>query len=391
MKKINLLLSLLFLFGLTGFYACKKKAAETNAGESKTLNRAVTPFPTLPAIFTVPTFNREPIASGGVVVKKFTFPVGSEDLLNVSKVLMYVRLNCPAGGCPPWDVFAIVRLMKSNGNDAKTYGYELGRWITPYGKDNSSIISTFNTGWVIDVTDFRSLLVGDVTLETRAEVWSGTWQVSIDFEYIKGTPEYKYSTVLPIMEYNTWSTSGIAFGKGTVTTNSYNGKQTGFSIQMPANAEKTSFRTIISGWGHAQPFAQGERGFAEWAFRTHRVNINDAPTFTHDMGSLGCETNPKVVKLQAGNWKGNRAGWCPGMDVPVRTDILTNPRAGQIFNFNYVLQEDQWNPANMTEKWRDSGIVAPGNEPGAYYALSSYIVVQSNTPITTQPVVSNRQ
>ena len=103
------------------------------------------------------------------------------------------------------------------------------------------------------------------------------------------------------------------------------------------------------------------------------------------MGSLNCGTNPKVVKNQAGNWTGNRAGWCPGMEVPVRTNVLPNPKAGQTFNFNYVLHETDWNTSNMAEKWRDNGV----NTQGAYYAVSSYVVVQSNTPITA-PVVTAR-
>jgi hypothetical protein len=377
MKRINLILSFLLLLGSTGFYACKKNARELEAGKAKmeTSNASGTALATN---FTIKTFNKEPIANAAVVSKKFTFPAGSED---VTKILMHVYLTCPTGGCPPWDVFANLKLMKSNGDDTKTYGYELGRWITPYGKDNTSIPG----GWVIDVTDFRSLLIGEVTLETRAEVYSGTWQFSVDFEYFTGTPQYKYSTVVPVIEYNAWSTSGITFGKGIVTANSYNGKQMGFSIQMPSNAEKTSFRSIISGWGHAQPLAQGGRGFAEWAFRKHQLNIDDTPTFWHDMASLGCGTNPKVVKNQGGNWTGNRAGWCPGMEVPVRTDVLATPKAGQTFNFNYVLQEDQWNPSDMMSKWRDNDAV-----PGAYYALSTYLVVQSNTPIANKPIVTNR-
>jgi len=274
-------------------------------------------------------------------------------------------------------------LMKSNGDDNKTYGYELGRWITPYGKDNTSIPG----GWVIDVTDFRSLLIGDVTLETRAEVWSGTWEVSIDFEFQRGTPTYKYSAVVPIMQYNDWSWTGINFGKGTVTANNYNGKQTGFNISgMPSNIERTSFRSIISGWGQAYPAAPGGRRFAEWAFRKHGISIDDSPTFVHDMNGLGCAVNPKVVKNQAGNWTPDRAGWCPGLEVPVRTNVLASPKAGGSFTFNYVLQEDQWNPNNLTEKWRDNGV----DTGGAYYALSTYMIIESNSPISGSPVVSNR-
>lgn len=367
------------LAGAMGFYACTKNNVET-AAEAPAAALQNSAKAGITQNTTIRTFDREPIAGAAVVSKTFKFP---DTTANVKRILLHVYLNCPSGGCPPWDVYANIRLMNSKGDSSRTYGYELGRWITPYGKDNTSIPG----GWVIDVTDFRSLLTGDVTLQTRAEVYSGTWLVTADFELIAGTPDYLYSAVAPVMQYNDWSTgaSPVTFGKGTVTANAYNGKQTGFKIQVPSNAQQTSFRTTISGWGHAQPYATGSRGFAEWAFRKHHINIDDIKTFTHDMGSLGCGTNPKVVKNQGGNWTGNRAGWCPGMEVPVRTDMLADAKAGKTLHFNYVLQEDGWNTANMAEKWRDNGV----NKDGAYYAVSTYVVVQSNTPLTA-PVVSNR-
>ncbi|MGE8241452.1 MAG: hypothetical protein ACN6PD_02005, partial [Sphingobacterium sp.] len=104
------------------------------------------------------------------------------------------------------------------------------------------------------------------------------------------------------------------------------------------------------------------------------------------MNGLGCAVNPKVVKNQAGNWTPDRAGWCPGLEVPVRTNVLASPKAGGSFTFNYVLQEDQWNPNNLTEKWRDNGV----DTGGAYYALSTYMIIESNSPISGSPVVSNR-
>ncbi|ASZ09694.1 hypothetical protein KTO58_27515 [Chitinophaga pendula] len=360
-------------------YACQKTAKDT-LPDAKNATGKLLAQAAITQDQTIRTFDKEQIANGGTSTKTFQFPA---DYSNTKQILMHVYLDCPSGGCPAWDVFANIKLVSANSNPNKKYNYELGRWITPYGKNNSTIPG----GWVIDVTDFRSLLVGGVELQTRAEVWSGTWLVTIDFEFKAGTPEYAYSAVAPIMQYCDWSTgsSTITFGKGSVTANAYNGKQTGFSIKLPDNVKKTAFRTIISGWGHAQPYAPGSRGFAEWAFRTHQIKINDVNTFQHDMGSLGCSTNPKVVKNQGGNWTGNRAGWCPGMEVPVRSNVLSNPNAGQTFNFNYALQEDQWNTQNMAEKWRDNG----ANPDGAYYAVSSYVVIQSNTPLT-DPVVTNR-
>ena len=44
------------------------------------------------------------------------------------------------------------------------------------------------------------------------------------------------------------------------------------------------------------------------------------------MGPIGCASNP--VSPQNGNWEPNRAGWCPGMEVPVRINKFNNNLSG---------------------------------------------------------------
>jgi hypothetical protein len=66
------------------------------------------------------------------------------------------------------------------------------------------------------------------------------------------------------------------------------------------------------------------------------VKINGSNTFSHYLGPIGCATN--LVQPQSGNWSPDRAGWCPGMEVPVRSDIFSNSFAGQNFNYEYVFQ-----------------------------------------------------
>ncbi|GAL65768.1 hypothetical protein [Jejuia pallidilutea] len=69
---------------------------------------------------------------------------------------MYVKLTCPDVGCDEWDVFANVKIKDQvSGED-----YELARYITPYWNDNSQL----DRGFEFDVTDFKSLLTGEVEL-----------------------------------------------------------------------------------------------------------------------------------------------------------------------------------------------------------------------------------
>ena len=139
------------------------------------------------------------------------------------------------------------------------------------------------------------------------------------------------------------------------------------SIELPSNTESAHLRTLISGWGHATPYDPGGRPCAEWCYRTHHIKINGTNTFQHYLGPIGCASNP-INNQSPGNWTPDRAGWCPGMVVPVRTNALDNALSS--FNFEYDFED-----------WTNDG--ANGD---AYYATSTYLVVKSNTPISAAVV-----
>ena len=88
------------------------------------------------------------------------------------------------------------------------------------------------------------------------------------------------------------------------------------------------------------------------------------------MGPIGCAANP-INNQNPGNWTPDRAGWCPGMVVPVRKDDLGTTYSGSSFTFEYDLED-----------WASDG--AGGN---AFYATSTYVVVKSSTPLTS-PIVN---
>src|SRR5690606_16661632 len=185
-----------------------------------------------------------------------------------------------------------------------------------------------------------------------------TYSVEFDFEH--GTSDYKYSAVVPVIQYNKSSIDGVPYGT-TFDTNKFDLTK---SINIPAGAEVAYLRTIISGWGHATPNDDGGRGCAEWCFRTHHININGAQAFEHDLKGIGCAQNP-INNQAPGNWRPDRAGWCPGMAVPVRFDNIQKSLFGSSFNFEYQFQD-----------WTNNG-----SNGKAYYAISTFVVVKSNEPI----------
>lgn len=306
----------------------------------------------------IKTFNKVKNAFGDGLSQSaegtFTLPA---DVSNVKTIKMFVKNECPNKTCDEWDRYANVYVKD------KTSGtwYEIGRFITPYWVGTEKL----PRGLEIDVTDFKSLLNGNTELKIYTETWLAKGrEYSVDFDFVYGTPDYKYSAVIPVIQYNKSSIDGVPYGKAHSLKLKKN-------IQLPANTESAYLRTIVSGWGHATPYDAGGRGCAEWCFRTHSVAINNVSTFQHQLGATGCASNP-INNQSPGNWSPDRAGWCPGMAVPVRINALSSSLFGNTFSYEYKFQN-----------WTNNG----GNGD-AFYAISTFVIAKSNSPINS-PIVTD--
>lgn len=345
MKKVSYLVALLAVAATISLQGCKDdKVVEED------------PEPEVVKVETIEykTFEKERIAFGGghkqTVEKQFDLHPSEK---NIDSIKMFVILDCPQGGCNIWDVYANIKVK----DPATDQWYEIGRYITPYGVDNSAI----DKGFEIDVTDFKSLLHGKVDLRARIETWGADgWELTVNFEVTTGKPDYQYYAVAPVLMYDQWSTSGVPYG--IAHTNDLTK-----TIELPSGAEEAVLRTIISGWGHATPTDPDGRPCAEWCYRTHQIKLDNGVAFKHLMGPLGCGSNP--INNQRGNWQPDRAGWCPGMAVPVRVNSLDKKYFDKPFSFEYAYED-----------WTADGGNTSGN-PGAYYATSCFVIVKSNNPI----------
>ena len=280
-----------------------------------------------------------------------------DDLSEIQQIKMYLQIDCPSTGCDDWDRFANVKVKdQATGN-----WYEIARYITPYWVGTQQL----QRGLEFDVTDFKSFLKDNVELRIYIENWTTKADiVSIDFDYIVGTPDYENYEVAEVLSLHSNSISGVPYG---VTHNLDLEK----SIQIPSDSENIQFRTVISGWGHATPYDADGRPCAEWCFRTHDIKINGSNTFQHSLGPIGCSANP-INNQNPGNWQPDRAGWCPGMAVPVRMNSLDTSYSGSTISFEYDFED-----------W-----TSDGNGGNAFYAISTYIIVKSNSEITA-PVVTD--
>ena len=282
---------------------------------------------------------------------------------NIEGIKMYIRLECPSGGCDPWDRFANILVKNSNSNQ----WYEMARHITPYGVGNSQL----TRGLEVDVTDFKSLLSGNVELKIYAETWVASgWVISLEFDYLAGNPDYKYYQITPVIQFNRNSLSGVPYGGENGNTQLDKEKfDLTKTISVGSNIKSAHFRTIISGWGHATPADSDGRACAEWCFRTHKIKINNVDKFSHYMGPIGCGNNP--ISNQGGNWAPDRAGWCPGMVVPLRLDKFDTDLSNTDINFEYYFQP-----------WTNNFVGTPGyNNKNAYNAISTFIVLKSDQEI----------
>lgn len=308
------------------------------------------------------TFSQTRIGFGaGLSQAKISTFTLNDDNTNVKSIKMFISLDCPSVGCNIWDVYANISV-----KDKKTEKwFELGRYITPYGVDTSQL----TRGIEIDVTEFKSLLKGQVELRGFIETWGADgWNLSVEFDFEEGVPDYPYYGVSEVIAYNDWSLGGVPYGSST----------TGFdlkkSIAIPSNAFSSHLRTVISGWGHATPADSDGRGCAEWCFRTHQILIDNEPMFIHELKPIGCGSNK--INPQRGNWAPDRAGWCPGMAVPPRVDKFARSNSNVTLEFEYDFED--WVTDGGTQS----------SQKGAFYAISTYVVVKSKTPIEA-PVVSN--
>jgi hypothetical protein len=332
------------------FAGLKTGKITADASGAKTVEMSLSATAQELKVFSYQTFNQQRLAFGGGYEQSNTqtFTLHG-DVSKVSKVLMYVKLRCPIGGCNAWDVFANILVKAPNGEF-----WEIGRYITPYGIDNSKLAN----GFVIDVTDFKSLLQNKTELKAYIETWgSDGWLLSVNFEFFEGIPEFPYSSVSRVIQFNKNSLEGVPYGEDASLFDLTK------TINLPANAAKSHLRTVITGWGHAGPNDSDGRPCAEWCYRTHYVKIDGSNRFEHALKPIGCGKNK--VSGQLGNWQPDRAGWCPGMEVPLRIDNFEAEDAGKTLNFDYYFAP--WTNNNSNGR--------------AFYAISTFVVAQSKTPI----------
>lgn len=277
-----------------------------------------------------------------------------QDNARFSHVYMYVTLTCPAGGCSAEDAVGRISLVKHG------QWNEIGRFITPYGVGCGP--------WTIDVTDFKSELIGNCMLQSYIEAWwLKGWNLSVALEFIEGEANpLPYQKVTPLWQYDYF-----VYGDPK-----YCQQLTPFTYQTSAKARQITFRQTITGHGQGNT----DNG-AEFSQKTHQLVLKqqgatDSLAFKHLLWKTDCAQNP--CSGQKGSFTYSRAGWCPGQDVQPWTatiPVRQTGKPGSISPASPVTVAYQLQPyLNLKNKGYDDKMHIEPN-----YAIYGYLIEKSDS------------
>ncbi len=307
--------------GGSGTSAPPSSGSSPDGGGASDGTSSSEPVPVAGADTTVTAFDKTPVYFAGSDNKRnVDAPVSFPATGAYQKIILHLSLDCPQGGCDPWDRFASLGVVTQKAVAPATDDtiVEIQRFITPYH---------VGAKWDLDVTDLRPLLTGDVTLRAFIDTWvgpsnGGGWLLSASFEMTGGVPSPLPVAVIPV-----WTMRSAAYGDPAKPIAQ---SVPAAMLTLPA-ASSYALRTFVTGHG------QGNTGnCAEFCSRTHTLT---AGATKHDATVWRTDCPTTAAPNQQGTWQYPRAGWCPGADVhPWKVDVTADIAASPTATFAYDVQ-----------------------------------------------------
>lgn len=198
--------------------------------------------------------------------------------------------------------------------------YELGRFITPYGK---FFAPGWNNTWTFDVTDFAYLLHDSVEIRAHYDGYSTGSLFSLAFDMVEGTP------ARDVQKIDVIYAGAYRYGDPNDPIENH---LTPKRVAIDSGSSVASLHLVTSGHGFG-----GTDNAAEFAEKTHNIKVNGAQQFTQHLWRPDCGQNP--ISPQAGTWFYPRAGWCPGDIVsPFDYDLSSSITPGDSLEIDYDMQ-----------------------------------------------------
>jgi len=291
-----------------------------------------------------------------------TFTLPDDPALWSSIVVLYT-IGCPGApnDCDPWDRLGHLRVVRDDGSET-----EIARIITPYDITGGDRPGTCT--WEIDVTAYKSLLHGEVTLRNYIESWIGGsngWLVTIDFVFIEGVLDPE-----PYRVVDLWGADHLVYGDPEQPL-----EDVLVPVDVDIPAEVTHARVRVFTTGHGQGNTEN---CAEFCPKDHSV-VAGADTYSHVLWRSNCSQN--TCSPQGGNWTFGRAGWCPG-DAARAWNVNVTPSLtpGQTMTFQYVI-EPYVNDCRPSNPACVSGVTCPacnydgGGHTEPHYTTQAQLVL----------------
>jgi len=226
------------------------------------------------------------------------------------------RLACDGArkaDCPPWDY--INTLYLCDAGDPLRCDIELARYITPYGSGGR---------WVTNLSPLLGLLA-EGGKRRFAYHSAQRYRADISLRFSN-----RSKALVPMRAERVL--------QGGIFWQDYNRGRNPVRFRAPPWAQKIELAVLLTGHGHSRDAAN----CAEFCNHTHHIAVNGGQEYVRghpEAGApLGCADRVPagVVPNQAGTWVYGRAGWCPGLDVPLWViDITGDVRRGQWNELTY--------------------------------------------------------
>lgn len=293
----------------------------------------------------IPIFVREQHNFAAAGQNKLKGVVLPDNNIKYSRILMEISVACPSSGCDPWDQPAKISIIK----DGQIH--EIARYITPYRLACGP--------WIVDVTDFKTLLKGYTEFASYIQVWGPSgWLLNAKLIFETNPIANPYQKLTPL-----WSSDNWVYGDPAI---SYD--LPARTIAVDSNSNQVDLRMTITGHGQGNT-----NNAAEFSNFTHQVTANGVNVASHNLWNNDCSTN--ICANQFGTWQFNRAGWCPGEAVdPYHVNLTSSVPANRNLTVDYVLQ-------NYTNQLRTGYNGGSHTEP--HYKVHAYLVEKSSTYIDT--------
>ncbi|SFU27491.1 Por secretion system C-terminal sorting domain-containing protein [Pustulibacterium marinum] len=272
------------------------------------------------------------------------------------EILGTLYIDCPDGGCDPWDR---VSSIEAQGKDGEWY--EIIRYLTPYGVSCTSSIN---------LTDFKSILKGKTKFRINLSTQGNGFLYTLELAYSAGVDANPYGNIQKLW-YQTYQFGDPADLQPTEE----------FNLEYPENTNEAKIKLVSSGHGWGE---NNTGNAAEFQANTHHIWVNDAQTFSQYNWNT-CSPNPDGCSPQSGTWEYNRAGWCPGSIAQFFDYDMTSYISENGVDLKYIFDQSYTDYCHPNNPDCISGVTCTdcSDTFNPHLVVSSYLISFGSSPLET--------